>query len=1068
MNKLQYISWINKNSVFDKSLGKFEEIDFFIFLENLSSFDYSDTTIYDDFYYILEYTNDTILHLINNINKEIKRKHEIMTISKAREFDKESILWISKKPGRSIKEKLKENKIKALKRFDNIDTYENRILKKFLKIILFESENRDDLDKFEKLFTKIREFLRSDIAKLIDERKRIVYNNILLHHKHYKKIFKAYKWLNNLDEKYKNITPNFNLVVKYETLFQLQFFTDKLILPDTLKIDYENLSLENKVPCVDCGSLEIDITLKFETLRKDLTTLIPYTTSKLFNTSYEEKNVFIDLFRTFPIAKIDEKIIEFPIMLKQKIDNKIINANNTKIIDLNKEFFTLSEILHSLDTTILRYFLKDLEKYFKNSAIFYILPDYINQFEFGEIKKTLNSYFKTKIIPKSILAGINYIFEDKVKENDTLIYIQKNYNNELFVTPLLVKYDKNLTITNGLYLEKHPTKKFENSDDVLNTLQNYFDETTSKKLLNKFLQNGIKKLSQQNIKFLKDNQIITIKNLEFNQKQIYNIKYLFNQNILFKENTIFIEDENTQNLTNYQKIIKFEKDGFVLWKEHLPKLAMQIIKNGYFDEFILVDEDSKITNKQVQIKQHFIIPANKKEISFPLIFGDESIDFEAYITSKEMPFDEDVECKLQLRYDYEAENPYELIFYPLDDKKPLQVKWREINYSNIKLDYPKYPPKKDINDFRKFGDKNVDLIDWLNKSFKYLTKLNQRLQNTEEIILTKNWQRDRNGYEYQMLDTSKGEVRFYKNNIDKIKQQPIKKINITLKRTGRFYRVDDFITDKEFMFLSKKFRFPLYNIFKDGIDINQFDNDFILNFQKAIQAGIDIIQNKEIRDLNLKNEIFFFLTFVNKYSPMLPTLITLIDKNIKKYRDNVGLSIGCLETNNQKKLFNKVFELIKLDDEESYSDGLKILGMALWRCESLIFEFSKANIEYILKKLYKSIELKFQTNDLYNTKKMVKKSIVMRFELLFGLIRFRQKEQILHPKEELTKKFIKLVDNLTKLIFEKNLTFISKIEFEIQKEQAFKDIPDLLYALRLYLSGDSGASSIKVIGVKDE
>ncbi len=100
---------------------------------------------------------------------------------------------------------------------------------------------------------------------------------------------------------------------------------------------------------------------------------------------------------------------------------------------------------------------------------------------------------------------------------------------------------------------------------------------------------------------------------------------------------------------------------------------------GYFEEFILVDENSKIVNGTIEIKNHFSIPANTTELSFPLLFGEEDINFEAYITSNQLPFKKDVECKLELKYNYEDETPYKLKFIPLDKEyRPLNVEWREI------------------------------------------------------------------------------------------------------------------------------------------------------------------------------------------------------------------------------------------------------------------------------------------------------------------------------------------------------------------------------------------------------
>jgi hypothetical protein len=49
------------------------------------------------------------------------------------------------------------------------------------------------------------------------------------------------------------------------------------------------------------------------------------------------------------------------------------------------------------------------------------------------------------------------------------------------------------------------------------------------------------------------------------------------------------------------------------------------------------------------------------------------------------------------------------------------------------------------------------------------------------------------------------------------------------------------------------------------------------------------------------------------------------------------------------------------------------------------------------------------------------------------------------------------------------LKFNSRIQLNIQKSVDFKNTPDLLYALRMYLSGDIEATqSIKVLGVTDD
>ncbi len=388
------MSWLNKNSNFDKSIGSFENIDLFTFLENINSFDYEKDTIYDDIYFIFEYVHDSIIYLINNINKEIKREHKIVPISQAKELDQKTILWLSRQDGRTIKEKLKNNKIKAVKRYRNVDTYENRILKIFLKKLVLIEEKRAKIQSNDDLISKIRQWLRSDNAKSINEYGNVVYNNILLHHPHYSKIFKSYKWLNRLDEKIEFYSTTYikqlKTIIKFELLTQLQFTTTEAkILPTTL----DKNSLDNFEIDMNKSLLEIDLERYISQINENaLTKKMSFTSIKKFAKWFIEKQikinnqenrvfdintkktnqVFIDLFRLFPIANIDIQIFNFPITLFQNIECSIVNANNTKVIDLTHEIYTLPEILKTYDSNILRFFLEHFEKYLKDKQLNYL------------------------------------------------------------------------------------------------------------------------------------------------------------------------------------------------------------------------------------------------------------------------------------------------------------------------------------------------------------------------------------------------------------------------------------------------------------------------------------------------------------------------------------------------------------------------------------------------------------------------------------------------------------------------------------------------------------------------
>lgn len=1109
---LSSMSWLNKNSNFDKSIGSFENIDLFTFLENISSFDYEKDFFYDDIYYIVEYTQDSILHLINNINKEIKREHKIVPISQAKEFDKKTISWLSRQNGRTIKEKLKNNKIKAVKRYKNVDTYENRVLKIFLKKLVLIEEKREQIKSNDNIISKIRQWLRSDDARNINEYGNVVYNNILLHHPHYSKIFKSYKWLNSLDEKiefYSNTyIKQLKTIIKFELLTQLQFFTTEAkILPNTL---YENslnkfdINLNNSLVKIDLERYILQI--KEDALKKknffkliknfakwmiENQIKIENQKNRTFNINTKQTGqVFIDLFRLFPIAKIDNQIINFPIMLLQKIDDIIINANNTKVIDLANEIYTLPEILNTYDTNILRVFLENFEKYFKGQQLNYIIPDYVNVFEFSSVKKTINSYSpKSRNIPKSILAGLRYLFEGNLQKSDTLVYIQKNHDNDLYITPLLVKYDKALqSITNGLYFEKHPTKKLKEENDIVNELNRYFkDKKLSEKLLNKFLQNGIKSIKKEKIALYFNKEVIylkNIKNLSKAKNRTNKIKSLFTNKRLFKKEYIEIDDTNEDNLYNFEKLLKYEQDGYSLWKEHLPSLAMgNMPMNGYFDEFILVDDDSEVVNRIIEMKNHFVIPANTNELTFPLILGEDNINFEAFITSNELPFKEDVDCELELKYNYEDETPYKLTFIPLDKKyNPLNVRWREIQYKKCnELPIPSYPPIlcwEELENFQNENKESVNLLKWIEKDFKdiidiacfYTEKCESKRVYIDDIYF--DWWKDKNGYYASKTNLPNfGEVFFHEKAFDSFNKD-IYSVSFEIEPSDRGgYKAINISSGKSLSYnsicvLKKSIRFPLYTIWKDGRTL--CDLDVTENFRNlaynVINSSLLLLSIKEIHK-DLKSELLLLLSSIHQDMPNeISTMLLDFSKDLRKYKQydiHIALALGNCKLEWQQGILKNIIN--QIGNISLHNNILNILAVASWRSSSFILILREDNIVKIIETLYSSLSYNFEKENKFFG------NIVKQLELLFAILRVREKFKILCLDDIQTQQYIKLIDKITKYIVNEKIQFKTRLQFDLIKSNDFKDTPDLLYTLRVYLSGNIKATqSIKVLGVSDD
>lgn len=1095
--KLAVISWINKNLGFDTSTGNFKSPDLFTFLANIESFKYDQDIFYDDFYYIIEYTKDSISYLLDYINTNIRRSHKILPLSMAKEFDNKSIMWISRKNGRNVREKLSDGKVKTVKREYVVDTQENRVLKIFLKKILLVYESRNDLSQFAKLFNSIDRWLKTDTAEEINERKKIIYNNILLHHPKYSKIFKSLKWLGRLDDKYEHylkndiFTKKIINILKFEILKNFHYSTKVPIFPNTLDIEPDSYCININFPkkwtpdSIDIlrgiNNLEIkskdefsffnihmlankilDTQLKIQPIKK-----------KKFFVDAKESALFIDLFRLSPIALVDNKIVKFPLMLKQIIDENFVEATNTEIINLSNPIITLSGILNSYDTNAFKYFMDSMRKFFDNKKIYYIIPDYINIFDFSPIKRLLNSYFKhSRPIPKSILAGLKMVFEENIEANNTLYYLQIDCNANLYITPLVAKYDKKLqNITNGIFLERYPTKKIDSRESYIDELKKIIPH----EYMRDFLANILKKdladiVSKGTLLFFNEKSTnlnkLTIKNEALFFSTIKDkISEIYNDKMLVGGKNIILKDDDENNLMIFKKLASFESDGYILWTEHLPNLSIEVIKNGYFSDFVLVDKRSKLVDKNIDIKENFIIPAGESQISFALKFGDERTNYRAVLKSPELPYRHDEECKLELTYDYDKETPYELIFKPLQRyTKNINVLWEKIEIKG-EIPEPQYPKKKSWSELQNLPTRLIkgftDLIDITEeelkigyfkckKIYKYGKSCCLIEVDGEDIFCHS--EKFKPGVEIEALE--KGQELFLK----------------IYEHNGRKYGKDIAFNDlKEIdIKLINLLKFLVLSIWRD-CSIKDLDAPVELKefLQKNLMKILKICTDKKITKKH-KEKLLEIIAAMHSDIPEAFSRYLLEKSSDMDGLEESGLNciavcIGNCELEWQKEIFDNILSNIKQGAKGKY---LGILGQSLWRSKNLVDRIkSKEKVLDILNLL--SVKFKETLNKDSLRLKNIRETI-QQLELLLAILRIRNRYNILRPDEQITGDFIDLIDLLYRKILKNDFIIKSYIEFEISKPEFFKNVPDLIYVLRVYLIGDTKlATGIKILGVKE-
>lgn len=181
-------------------------------------------------------------------------------------------------------------------------------------------------------------------------------------------------------------------------------------------------------------------------------------------------------------------------------------------------------------------------------------------------------------------------------------------------------------------------------------------------------------------------------------------------------------------LKNFKRALGLEKEGFILYKECLPKLSMEVVEDGWFKNFEIIKDKTILGDKEtLEIETPFIIPKGRESFALPLILNEEKIAYQGKITSKDFPLENDEEYKLTLTYDIGTEFNYVLEFKPVNnDLKPIVIEWQRIDRVELPTPDPiKKPSINELkNDFNPKSGKSSDLFEWALEQLETLKDLN--------------------------------------------------------------------------------------------------------------------------------------------------------------------------------------------------------------------------------------------------------------------------------------------------------------------------------------------------------
>lgn len=147
-------------------------------------------------------------YLVSNLHKVLRRERSFVNIDKVQQLDSQCLVWLIRQPGRTPAEKAgARQKLMSVRRFESVNTLENRVLKECLRLCIINAESY--LHDFEKgnedspRIEAVRNLRNLCLSAIVSEEfKEIsaIYslpepNYILLNNIHYNTVWNTYKQL---------------------------------------------------------------------------------------------------------------------------------------------------------------------------------------------------------------------------------------------------------------------------------------------------------------------------------------------------------------------------------------------------------------------------------------------------------------------------------------------------------------------------------------------------------------------------------------------------------------------------------------------------------------------------------------------------------------------------------------------------------------------------------------------------------------------------------------------------------------------------------------------------------
>lgn len=987
--------WFASHADFDPKTGEALPQELTTFLAKLAK-PVPAVPLRDRVWRITEHARPAVERLMQTLNETPRREHALLPVRSVRELDAGSFIKLSNRPGRTIREKLAGKPyLQAVRRFQSIDLPENRLLKAFLTRLVELLEFRRDYlgEQEDELVPRGHSWLLSDEGKAIGRWENLPPNNTLLAHRDYRRIWDAWRWMQTLDD---DIAQDFaQLDAREETM---QFWMDlgqmyrkgeHLFADMPVLFDYDVFTIRtwSPEPIVRKAARTIHRSTPKRAVAQavclDLAEVRPrFADSPTGSQALTETYLWQQW-------KNDSDTIDIALF---KSDAAFLHPDATTIA-LPDLFFTDDSIPDHLRDRAARAFASQLRDTFTHDTLIWLVPDALNDFELDIIRRNLNARFPgSEPLPRAIAALFEQVDYARVTRDGYSVVVLDTLGGITCATKLVARFDTDLRNrlpeTRGYYWERCPPVVLSKHDGI--DEQRY--DTVTVDATGKWHD----KTLPERPEFI-DPQRLTA------DPRIGHVAFCINV--------------SNSPVAGGMRLHAFQaRAGDIpLWRDQIPELAIKGYIDGFYLRFYLLSrgrtiEPIRSRAMRIPITERFTLPAGKRSYEFPLYQGENAAElrFSARLESPAFPLKTNTECDLILTFEYGDDEPYTLVFAPLDNSfPPVRVTWQRTEEVVITdAPAPVFPPTVSWDDLRHFPDvkrsRTTNLIQEMRSTTRNLNRWLQRNDDEAWGVIKRNM---------------KGWCRFL-----------------------------------------------FFSVWRDGRSLS--DSGCSTECGRAAIDLLDalrrVIAHPHAHEYGiLQYDMMVLLSAMHKDTPddCVSWMFEQVECGLIRNHRAVGFALGDLSQHWQAYL---LYLLLSHNDERA----LDPFAYAIWRAQKFLDRLSLVELQTLLTPL--RVRLATLQPQQYADGIAIR---AQPLELLLGLLRTRASadpdiRMLLQPHQKITKQCAEQIDRIEGIVAESGATLFSRVQINIQKPEGVRT-PDLLYALRLYLTGSDGANAIHITGISD-